>query len=67
MPHLADRIIAPRVEKLLRILDRQRAEVTTLLDIGCGNGWFCHATAKRGILSVASAAYRRAYRRTRNV
>ncbi len=52
VPHLADRIIAPRVETLLRILDQHAAEVGTLLDIGCGNGWFCHAMAKRGIRSI---------------
>ncbi|MCK5941955.1 MAG: methyltransferase domain-containing protein [Planctomycetes bacterium] len=52
VPHLADVIIAPRVRTLLRILDAHRSEVSSLLDIGCGNGWFCHATAKRGIRSI---------------
>jgi len=52
VPHLADMIIAPRVQTLLRILDAHKSEVSSLLDIGCGNGWFCHATARRGIRSI---------------
>ena len=52
MPHLADIIIRPRVKTLLRILDAHKDSIKSLVDIGCGNGWFCHATAKRGIKSI---------------
>ena len=51
VPHLADIIIGPRVKTLLRILDAHK-DIKSLVDIGCGNGWFCHATAKRGIKSI---------------
>ena len=52
VPHLAETIIAPRVQTVLRILDEHRPEITSQLDIGCGNGWFCHAMARRGIRSI---------------
>ncbi len=52
VPHLAERIIAPRANTIRRLFRAHRAEIGSLLDIGCGNGWFCHATAKRGIRSV---------------
>jgi 2-polyprenyl-3-methyl-5-hydroxy-6-metoxy-1,4-benzoquinol methylase len=52
VPHLADIIIRPRVKTLLRILDSHKDSIKSLVDIGCGNGWFCHATAKRGINSI---------------
>ena len=52
VPSLADVLIAPRVRTTLRLLDAHRGEIASLLDVGCGNGWFCHATAKRGIRSI---------------
>ena len=52
VPHLAEQIIAPRVETVIRILEAHRSEIRTQLDIGCGNGWFCHALAHRGIRSI---------------
>ena len=52
VPHLAEQIIQPRVDTVLRLLDQHRSEISSQLDIVCGNGWFCHATAKRGIRSI---------------
>lgn len=52
VPKLADIIIKPRVKTLLRLLDTHRDRIASLLDVGCGNGWLCHATAKRGIRSI---------------
>tara|TARA_R110002094_G_scaffold54095_6_gene65394 strand:- start:1177 stop:2238 length:1062 start_codon:yes stop_codon:yes gene_type:complete len=51
VPKLADIIIMPRVKTLLRLLDTHQ-DIKSLVDIGCGNGWLCHATAKRGIKSI---------------
>jgi len=51
VPKLADIIIKPRVKTLLRLLDSHK-DIKSLVDIGCGNGWLCHATAKRGIKSI---------------
>jgi 2-polyprenyl-3-methyl-5-hydroxy-6-metoxy-1,4-benzoquinol methylase len=52
VPELAEIIIQPRVDTLLRIIATHRDRIGSLLDIGCGNGWFCHAMAKRGIRSI---------------
>ncbi len=52
VPHLAEIIIRPRVKTFLRLLDTHKSEIKSLIDIGCGNGWVCHATAKRGIRSI---------------
>ncbi len=52
VPKLADVIIRPRVRTFLRILDAHKGRIRSLLDVGCGNGWLCHATAKRGIRSI---------------
>ncbi len=52
VPAIAERIIAPRVRTSLRLVDRNRARIHSLLDIGCGNGWWCHAMAKRGIRCI---------------
>lgn len=52
VPKLAEILIRPRVKTLLRLIDTHRGEIGSLLDIGCGNGWFCHAMAKRGIRSI---------------
>ena len=53
VPKLADMIIRPRVRTLLRILGAGKGRYRTMIDIGCGNGWFCHAAAKRfGIRSI---------------
>ncbi len=52
IPALADRIVGPRHRYLRRFLVRHEREVRSLLDIGCGNGWFCHACAKMGIRSL---------------
>lgn len=52
VPKLAEIIIRPRVKTLLRLLDAHRSDIRSLVDIGCGNGWLCHATAKRGLRSI---------------
>lgn len=52
VPKLAEIIIQPRVDTLLRLLDTHKDRIRSLVDIGCGNGWLCHATAKRGIRSL---------------
>ncbi|MFY9342670.1 MAG: class I SAM-dependent methyltransferase [Planctomycetota bacterium] len=52
VPKLADVLIRPRVRTLLRLIDQNRDRIHSLLDVGCGNGWFCHAMAKRGIRSI---------------
>jgi SAM-dependent methyltransferase len=55
VPALAERIIAPRIRALERIIGgggAGGARFGSLLDVGCGNGWFCHAAAKRGIRSI---------------
>ena len=52
VPALADRIIAPRIAMVERLVAAHRGEIGSLLDIGCGNGWFCHGAAKRGIRSI---------------
>ncbi|MEO6595422.1 MAG: class I SAM-dependent methyltransferase [Planctomycetota bacterium] len=52
VPEIAERIIRPRVKTLLRLLDANKNRIKSLVDIGCGNGWLCHATAKRGIRSI---------------
>ncbi len=52
IPKLAEIIIRPRVNTLLRLLKTHKDRIKSLVDIGCGNGWLCHATAKRGIYSI---------------
>jgi 2-polyprenyl-3-methyl-5-hydroxy-6-metoxy-1,4-benzoquinol methylase len=52
VPKIAEIIIQPRVDTLLRLLDTHKDRIKSLIDIGCGNGWLCHATAKRGIHSI---------------
>jgi 2-polyprenyl-3-methyl-5-hydroxy-6-metoxy-1,4-benzoquinol methylase len=52
VPKLADIIIRPRVQTLLRLLNTHKGRIKSLIDVGCGNGWLCHATAKRGIRSI---------------
>lgn len=52
VPKIAEILIQPRIKTLLRLLDAHRHDIRSLIDIGCGNGWLCHATAKRGIRSI---------------
>ncbi|HET7845599.1 MAG TPA: class I SAM-dependent methyltransferase, partial [Xanthomonadales bacterium] len=52
VPKLAEVIIRPRIKTFLRLLETHRQDIGSLVDIGCGNGWLCHATAKRGIRSI---------------
>lgn len=52
VPKLAEKIIQPRVDTLLRLIDGNKDRIKSLIDIGCGNGWLCHAMAKRGIHSI---------------
>jgi len=52
VPALADRIVRPRHRYLRKVLRRHKKEIGSLLDIGCGNGWFCHACAAMGIRSL---------------
>jgi SAM-dependent methyltransferase len=47
---LADRIVEPKLRHLRRLFDAHRHEIGSVLDIGCGNGWFCNGIAReRGI------------------
>jgi SAM-dependent methyltransferase len=52
VPDLAQRIVAPRMNMVERLVAAHRGEIRTLLDIGCGNGWFCRGAAARGIRSI---------------
>lgn len=52
VPALANRIVAPRMRMVERLVAANRGEIKSLLDVGCGNGWFCHGAAKRGIKSI---------------
>jgi SAM-dependent methyltransferase len=52
VPDIAERLIRPRVDLIERLVRRHRHEISSLIDIGCGNGWVCHAAAKLGIRSI---------------
>jgi len=52
VPQIAERLIRPRIRLIERLVRRHRSELSSLIDIGCGNGWFCHASAARGIKSI---------------
>lgn len=52
VPEIAERLIRPRVKLIGRLVHRHRSEISRLIDVGCGNGWFCHGAAKRGIYSI---------------
>ena len=49
IPSIADRVIKPKIRYLHKLIARHRKEINSILDIGCGNGWFCHACAQAGI------------------
>ncbi len=49
IPEIADYVIKPKVKALMRIIGEHRDQVNSILDIGCGNGWFCHSCADNGI------------------
>ncbi len=49
IPEIADYVIKPKVKALMRIIGQHREKINSLLDIGCGNGWFCHSCAEYGI------------------
>jgi 2-polyprenyl-3-methyl-5-hydroxy-6-metoxy-1,4-benzoquinol methylase len=49
IPEIADYVIKPKVQALMRIIGEHREKIHTILDIGCGNGWFCHSCADNGI------------------
>ena len=44
-------MIRPKVRFLHKLFSEYQKQLSTLLDIGCGNGWFCHACAEAGIES----------------
>jgi 2-polyprenyl-3-methyl-5-hydroxy-6-metoxy-1,4-benzoquinol methylase len=52
VPDIAEIVIGPRIRTLTRILTTHADRIRSLLDVGCGNGWFCHAAAKHGIRSI---------------
>lgn len=52
VPDLAETIIKPRLDTVVRLVEGHRSSIRSLIDIGCGNGWVCHAMAKRGIHSI---------------
>ena len=52
VPSLADRIVAPRLAFIRRALSRYRHEIRSVLDIGCGSGWFSHACAALGLNAI---------------
>ncbi|HGY91782.1 MAG TPA: class I SAM-dependent methyltransferase [Planctomycetes bacterium] len=49
IPKIADKVIKPKIRYLQRLISRHKKEIGSILDIGCGNGWFCHACAEAGI------------------
>ncbi len=51
VPELAERIMRPKYRFIERALARVIRDGTTHVEIGCGNGWFCHALARRGVRS----------------
>ncbi|MBN2489688.1 MAG: class I SAM-dependent methyltransferase [Planctomycetes bacterium] len=52
VPRLAESLLRPRHRFMRRVMRRHAADVGTLLDVGCGNGWFCHAAARAGIHAI---------------
>lgn len=49
VPEIADRIIAPKMRFIDRFATTAGKNVKSLLDIGCGNGWFVHMAARQKI------------------
>lgn len=73
-PKIADRIVAPKLRYIKRVLRRHRRELASVLDIGCGNGWLCNGISQRyrirthGVdLSAKKIAAARADARTKGV
>ena len=52
VPDLAKRIMRPKYRFIQRMLGRTIRAGTTHVEIGCGNGWFCHELAKYGVRST---------------
>ena len=52
MPNIAKGIIAPRINFIKHLITKHRDSIDSVLDIGCGNGWFCHAAAEAGIHAI---------------
>ncbi|MFK7742802.1 MAG: class I SAM-dependent methyltransferase [Planctomycetota bacterium] len=50
-PKIADLVMKPRHDTLRRLFRQHKSEWRTLLDVGCGNGWFCHWAAQQGVKS----------------
>jgi 2-polyprenyl-3-methyl-5-hydroxy-6-metoxy-1,4-benzoquinol methylase len=48
IPSIAKILVRPR-DRFLRSILRKTPDVKSVLDIGCGSGWFCHAAANLGI------------------
>ncbi|MCB1281520.1 MAG: methyltransferase domain-containing protein, partial [Salinibacterium sp.] len=49
IPSIADLVIKPKVRYLQKLVGANRDRIHSILDVGCGNGWFCHACAQVGI------------------
>lgn len=52
VPALANRIIHSRERWMRRLIMERRQEISRVLDIGCGSGWFVHACAELGIEAI---------------
>lgn len=49
IPDIADMVIKPKTTYLIELIGRYRGRIKSVIDIGCGNGWFCHSCAEAGI------------------
>lgn len=49
VPYLAAIITNPKMRYLRELFLEHRREIDSVLDVGCGNGWFCHMCAEVGI------------------
>lgn len=52
IPPIAEKVIGPRIDFVKELITRHRDSIDSVLDIGCGNGWFCHAAAEAGIRAI---------------
>lgn len=52
IPDFANRIFRPKFRFIEKWGGRLGSEIKTCLDIGCGNGWFCHMLAESNVRSI---------------